>query len=182
MTKKIKFSLLSLGLVTAFLHSCKDKHSDEELITTLKITATNQVTGAISTATFADPDGDGGNGPTKFDTLRLSPNATYITSLTLTNESVTPAEDITAEIATEAVDHQFYYTTTVAGMTVKPTDLDKNNLNLGLKTSLITGAANSGRTQIVLKHKPGIKKAGDAVTVGETDIELPSGGFYTEVK
>jgi hypothetical protein len=170
-------------IVSTSLQSCKKKvvTNEEEIITTVKLTATDAL-GNVKTATFADPDGDGGGNPTKFDSLILDKNKVYQTTISVLNESVNPVQDITTEIVKEANDHQFYITTTSAGTTITTIDLDGNGLPLGTKFSITTTTISDGRLQVVLKHKPGTKKAGDAVSVGDTDIELPNGGFYISVK
>jgi hypothetical protein len=174
-------ALLAL-LASTTLHSCKkDPANEEEIITTVKLTATDAL-GNVKTATFADPDGDGGGNPTKFDSLFLDKNKVYQTTISVLNQSAIIGVDLTPEIVKEANDHQFYITTTSAGTTIATTDVDGNGLPLGTKFSITTTTVSDGRLQVVLKHKPGIKKAGDAVSVGDTDIELPNGGFYISVK
>jgi hypothetical protein len=183
MRNSIKITIASLLTLSTIVNtSCNKNDNEEELITTVKLTAVNKSTGAVTTATFADPDGDGGNGPTKFDTLKLSAGTIYETSIILLDESKSPAEDITAEVAKEADDHQFYYSTTANGVTIATTDKDANGLPLGVKTTITTTTASAGRLQVKLKHKPdGLKKAGDTDAIGDTDIELPLGGFYIDV-
>ncbi|MFM2387564.1 MAG: hypothetical protein RL660_2321 [Bacteroidota bacterium] len=184
MRNRIKMTIASALALMAIVSTGCDKHDEEEeLITTLKLTVVNKATGAVTTATFADPDGDGGNAPTKFDTLRLSSGANYETTVSLYDESTANVVDLTTEIATEANDHQFYYSTTASGVSIATTDTDANGLPLGLKANVSTSSASTGRLQIKLKHKPdGLKKAGDSDAVGETDIELPLGGFYVVVQ
>jgi hypothetical protein len=183
MKNRIKITLLSAFTLLAIANTGCNKHDDEEeLITTLKLTAVNKTTGAITTATFADPDGDGGNGPTKFDTLQLNIGTVYETSISVLDESKTDVVDITAEVVKEAAEHQFYYTTTASGVTIATTDVDANGLPLGVKTTMTTSTASTGRLQIKLKHKPdGLKKASDSDAIGETDIELPLGGFFVNI-
>ena len=73
-----------------------------------------------------------------FDTLHLKIGATYETTITLLNESVTPAKDITVEVVAEANDHQFYYTSTANGITIVTTDKDGHH-QLEFYTSDISG-------------------------------------------
>ena len=130
------------------------------------------------TATFRDPDGEGGNAPVKFDEIILKPNAVYNTAITLQNESVTPAQEITSEIAEEADDHQFFFTATAGlNVTVAYEDKDSKNLPLGLKTKITTGAASTGKLRVTLKHQAGTKN--NNISTGETDVELD---FTTKVQ
>ncbi len=175
MLKKITKKLFPLFALTLLLTACekdKEEPNEEELITTVKLDFIPVGGGASSSFTFKDLDGDGGAVPSVFQDIVLAPNKTYNVSITLTNESVTPAEDITAEVAAEGVDHQFYYTPAGANVTVNNLNNDGSGLPLGLTSTWATGAASNGTVKITLKHKPGIKAAGDLVTKGETDIEL----------
>lgn len=170
---------------TLIFSSCKkDKMpaNEEELITTLKVTLTETGSGTVTTFQFRDPDGDAGNPPTQFDDIIVKPNTTYTAVLQVLNESATPTEDITDEIKAEAGDHQFYFTVTTANVTVSNLDKDGNGLPLGLTSTWTTGTASTGKIQIVLKHKPGIKASGDPITKGDTDIELPNSGFTIKVQ
>ncbi|MFT6203711.1 MAG: hypothetical protein ACI9V1_001237 [Spirosomataceae bacterium] len=162
-----------------FLISCeKDDpviENEEELITTLtyKLTASD---GTIVEGKFQDLDGDGGNAPT-VNSMVLKPNTTYSGSITLLNESVSPIENITTEVEEEGNEHQFFFETTQANMTVSYDDADVNNLPVGLETKVVTGAASSGKLSITLKHEPnksamGVADGNIANAGGETDINV----------
>ncbi len=171
----LKF-ILPLFAVTTLITSCKkdtDEPNEEELITTVTLTFTEVGgAGATSTFIFRDLDGDGGAAPTVFNDIVLAPSKTYNMSITLTNEAKSPAEDITAEVGAEAGDHQFYFAPTGANVTITNLNNDSGGLPLGLTSTWTTGALSNGTVKITLKHKPGIKAAGDPVTKGDTDIEL----------
>ena len=177
-------SILSLALV-----ACKKEKknnvpnptnpNEEELITTFKIVFTD-VNGVLPNveAQFVDTDGPGGNNPSSFDTIRLAANATYNASITLLNESVNPAEDITVEVEEEGVDHLFCFDLTNGlNAVISRTDLDANNLPIGITTQWVLGAVSTGTTTIRLRHQPGIKTG--QCDVGETDIEL---NFHTVIQ
>jgi hypothetical protein len=177
--KKFFLGFTALALVTGF-SACKDDNpapeNPEELITTLKLTFTDSANTANTfTVTFADPDGPGGNAPTTYDSIALQTNKTYFVSAQLLNESVSPAEDITLEVEEEKDDHLFGYSST-ANVNITTTDLDNNNLPLGIQTKWKTTTASVGNTTVVLKHQPGIK-TGD-ISLGETDVEVV---FYTAI-
>ena len=170
-------SALMLLTVSLVFNACKKDDTpapvnEEELITTLQVTLTESTSGSVQTFIFRDPDGEGGSGPTEFDEIVLEAGKTYTCSLDVLNESETPAESITEEIEEESADHQFYFTPSGANITVSNLDTDTNGLPLGLNSTWTTGAASSGTIAITLKHKPGIKAGGDAITVGDTDIEV----------
>jgi hypothetical protein len=50
---------------------------------------------------------------------------------------------------------------------------------LGTTSTWTTTGVSNGTVKITLKHKPGIKAAGDPVSKGETDIEV---SFTTKVQ
>jgi hypothetical protein len=165
--------LLSAALLFTACKKDKEKENEEELITTAELTFT-EVGGAgtVSKFTFKDPDGDGGNAPTVFEPITLAPSKTYNVTVKLLNESVSPVVDVTNEVIAEAVDHQFYYAPSAANVTVSNLNNDAAGLPLGTTSRWVTGAASTGIVVFTLKHKPGIKAAGDPVTKGDTDIEL----------
>ncbi len=158
------------------LNSCKKDDpqpvNEEELITTLVVSLKDVATGFTSTFIFKDPDGEGGNGPTQFDEINMEAGKEYDCTLSVLNESVSPAEDITEEIMEEDVDHQFYFTPSGSSASVTTTDIDAVGLPVGLESNWDAGAAGTGTMKITLKHKPGEKAAGDTIAVGETDIEI----------
>ncbi|KYP16482.1 hypothetical protein, partial [Flavihumibacter sp. CACIAM 22H1] len=146
--------------------------NEEELITTVVLSFQEIGTTDAFNVVFRDTDGEGGNPPTSFDEIVLKPNADYTCSISLLNESVSPVENITDEIEEEADDHEFFLLPAGANISITRTDVDSKNLPVGLNSTWETGAASTGTVRVVLKHKPGSKAAGDAVTKGETDIDL----------
>lgn len=176
----MKISALLLASFMVVFASCKKDEddpknptdpNDSELITTFKLIMTDSA-GVLPEQTFVfrDIDGDGGQAPTEFDTITLAPNTTYLAEILLLNESVSPADTISNEVAEEANDHQFFFLNTGVNVTVTYLDSDSNGLPLGLNTKWVTGSAGSGTSRITLKHQPGIKDGTQAP--GETDVEL----------
>ena len=146
---------------------------DTEEITTVILTLEPEGKGQLVSASFKDLDGAGGTAPVKTQ-LVLKPNTTYTADLSLLNENENPPVEIHDEVQAEANDHQVFYTPSAASlMTVTVTDKDSQNRPLGLATTIVTGAAGTGKLKVVLKHQPGTKSAapGDA-TKGETDVEV----------
>ncbi len=152
--------------------------NEEELITTFKIvfTDTNGVLPNVE-AQFVDVDGPGGNNPTVFDTIRLVANATYNATITLLNEAAIPAQNITEEVEEEGVDHLFCFDLSGLNAVITRTDLDANNLPIGITSQWSIGAASAGTSTIRLRHQPGVKNG--QCDVGETDIEL---NFHTIIQ
>ena len=168
-----------IALLLGFVTSCKDDDPEEEeepeVITNLVLALTS--TAGTVEFTFEDLDGDGGNAPT-ITSGTLTANTTYTGAVTLTNKSVTPEEDITAEIQEEDKEHQFfYYSGGNADITFAYADMDDDGNPVGLATTITTGAASTGTMTIVLRHEP--NKSGSGVSGGditnaggETDIEV----------
>lgn len=180
--------IVSLTLAaTALFTSCKKDDDDpknpgdpneSELITTVRINFTDSAgTAPGVSVVFRDLDGEGGNAPTRFDTIRLQPSTTYYTEILLLNESALPADTISNEVAEEADDHLFFFLHTGVDITTTYLDQDSNGLPLGLQTKWVTGAAGTGTSRVTLKHQPGVKDGSQAP--GETDMELT---FRSEVQ
>ena len=181
---KSKFkTILFLSFIVAIISSCKEEdtppiENDEELITTVELTFTNNSDPTdISTFVFKDTDGPGGNDPETFDTIRLNTMTEYELAITLLNESVTPAEDITVEVEEEGADHQFFFEVEpIDLLSLSYNDTDVNGNPIGLINTATTNSSGDGTLTVILKHQPGIKDG--SVTTGETDIELD---FVVEV-
>jgi len=177
-------SLLSLVLVACKKEKKKEVENptnpnEQELITTFKIVFTD-ANGVLPNveAQFVDIDGPGGNNPSVFDTIRLVANATYNASITLLNESAIPTQNITQEVEEEGVDHLFCFDLTSGlNAVITRTDLDANNLPIGITSQWVLGAASTGTTTIRLRHQPGVKNG--QCDPGETDIEL---NFHTVIQ
>lgn len=173
---KKKFTAGTLFLVLIFfISSCKkDKApvNEEELITTVALRFTEAGTTNQSTFIFRDLDGEGGNAPSVFEGIQLGAGKTYNLSIIMLNETVSPADSISNEIVNEAVDHQFYFQPSGVAVNISNLNNDPLGLPLGITSTWTTGVAGNGTVRITLKHKPGLKSAGDPITVGDTDVEL----------
>lgn len=167
---------VSLFLLLSVVGCKKDPVVDpneNELITTLRVKLTEKASGTQSLFEFKDLDGFGGAAPSKFDEIVLAKGKVYDCALQLLNESKTPVDDITLEVAAEGVDHQIYLSASDALAIISNYNLDSKGLPLGItSTWTAAAAAGNGTLNITLKHKPGVKAAGDLVTKGDTDIAI----------
>lgn len=173
------FLTISVGLL--FITGCDDDDdiivNDEEVITTATLTLTPAAGGTPAVFSFLDLDGDGGNAPV-ITSADLVANTTYNASITLSNDSETPAEDITAEVQEEDDEHQFFYAISSGlNLTVDYADEDGDGNPVGLLTTFTTGDASTGNFTVTLRHEP--NKSGTGVSDGvidnaggETDIEV----------
>lgn len=149
-------------------------HNEAEVFTTVSLTLVNEADTADTVrAMFKDPDGDRGIPPVLFDSLKLGAGRNYRATLTLLDESKTPAVDMTAEVEEEGTDHQvFYAPTTGLHLTVHYRDKDAENRPLGIETHFMSGNASEGFLRLTLKHQPGMKSATSTASTGETDVEV----------
>ncbi|MCU0452120.1 MAG: hypothetical protein MUE68_00515 [Bacteroidetes bacterium] len=165
------------------LPACKEKDptapSDDiehEVITSVTLVLRDSVTSAVRTASWRDADGPGGAAPVA-DTLFLAAGRTYLGSILLLNESVTPTDTLNVEIEEQANQHQFFYTPTggISSLVgIERTDRDTNtpSLPVGLQFKLRTsgGGPSTGGLGIVLSHYDGIPKT--ATPGPESDIDI----------
>lgn len=174
--------LFSLLLAVTVVTSCDDDDpepvNEEELITTVRVTFTNQANASdVKTALFVDSDGEGGNAPS-ITNPTLSANSTYSVSIEFLNESETPAEDITEEVAEEDYEHQvFYVVGSGLNLTYSYGDEDRDGNPLGLSGSAVTTTASNGTLTVLLLHEPnktasGVAAGDPANAGGETDVEV----------
>lgn len=166
-------TFFSLLISATIMTSCSNDDDnpvvvdEEEVITTMTVSLNS---GEIVLKS-EDLDGDGPDAPVISVSGNLAANTTYTGSIELLNETVTPADNITAEVNEEATEHQFFFGTSGSITGTAYTDTDDNGNPVGLTFELTTGAAGTGTLQITLRHEP--KKPNDgslADAGGETDI------------
>lgn len=160
---KISTTILAVSLLTAA--SCKKEAvaDEQENLNVLKIKL------GTTTFTWSDTDGAGGAAP-KIDTIRLTPNGSFSSEITLQDGSANPVKDLTAEVVAESNDHLFVYKPT-GNLTVTDISKDGNGKAFGHTATVKTTAVGTGTLQILLKHLPN-KSATDPSTTGETDIDV----------
>ena len=173
--------LLALLFISSLAVGCSsdddghgdDHDSEEELITTVIYTLTNNANNAdVVTLTFTDLDGEGGADGTYDISGPLTANATYTGGIKLWNATENPAEDITEEVEGEADEHEFFYSST-AGLTITKTDVDGDGNPVGIETTVTTGSAATGTLTVILKHEPTKPNNGTATGAGgSTDVEV----------
>jgi hypothetical protein len=175
----------SLAALALALAACDDDPTEngggpgeQEVITEVGVTLTPQAGGAAQTATITDPDGAGVQNPEpQVGTLVLAPGASYDGSVTFTDATKTPPEDITAEVEEEAEAHRVFYTVDAAHaatVTVTDLDLDANNAPLGL-TFTVNAAAGAvsgseGTIEVRLSHYDEEPKGDGSEPSDETDV------------
>ncbi len=108
----------------------------------------------------------------------MKANTTYAAQILLSDKSKTPATDVTAEIKDRQNIHLFVYTpTTGLNLTVTITDKDTNPAPgpypVGLQANMVTGAASTGKLNVVLRHQPNTKDG--TAAPGSTDLDTNFG-------
>ncbi|CAN1490081.1 hypothetical protein MCETHM1_00169 [Flavobacteriaceae bacterium] len=167
--------------------SCNDDDApapvnEEELITTITAIYTPVGGGSVVTLQYKDLDGDGPGAPVKTVSGPFEPNKTYNGVVTFRNESVSPAEDLTAEVKEEGDAHQVFYqkTGTLNAFTYRTaaSNLDKNGKPIGLESVFTTIGVAGGTLKITLKHEPNKSAAG----VSSGDITNAGGATDAEAE
>ena len=168
--------LAILFISTLTFTTCSDDDHDdhdheEELISNVTYKLSNG--SDIVTLSFEDLDGEGGNAGTYDVSGPLKANTTYTGVIKLENRTEDPSEDITVEVKTEGDEHEFFYSSSISGVTISKTDNDANGNPLGIETSVVTTDAGSGTITVILKHEPTKPNNGTATSAGgSTDVEV----------
>jgi hypothetical protein len=177
--QKSKILFIGIVILTLLFSACEKTPiipNGEEVITTLRYSLSPSGGGTPVVLTFQDLDGDGGNSPI-ITGGTLEANQTYTGTLTLLNETVDPVDNISTEVEEEDADHQFFFESTVSGLSIQYTDMDDDGNPLGLSSTLTTTTAGSGTLKITLRHEPnksatGVSTGDISNAGGETDIEV----------
>lgn len=173
--KRIITILLGVGLLLQVACKKDVKNPDDDsahgAITTLSIKFSQ---GGILKyeAIFDDPDGPGGNAPVRFDDIILNAGQTYDASITLTNKTKTPSEDMTQTIKDAGHQHQFFFVPSgITGLNINLTDKDRLNLPIGLQSNWQTPTTpQNGVVRITLRHIAFGKSASSNINSGHSDI------------
>ncbi len=140
-----KITLVAFSVLLIAMLSCKkDKDlqplpppvtNSPELITSMKLIFTDSATTSnVYSAFFNDPDGPGGSAPVQFDTIKLSPNKTYLVNLILLDQTKNPVDTVSKEIWKERDDHLFFFQYSGVSIQALYLDVDSKNLPVGLST------------------------------------------------
>lgn len=173
-------SVLLIGLLFLGLSACEKEPpvipNQEEIITNMELELVPVGGGASTTLTFSDIDGDQGE-PAVINGGTLQSTTVYNGTISLSNQSVTPSEDIGEEVLEEGDEHQFFFQSDITDLVVSYGDMDVNSLPIGLQVQVTTGAAGTGELTVTLRHEPVKDAAGVAAgditnAGGETDIEV----------
>lgn len=184
LSRSLPCALLSLVLLPSA--ACDDvggSENENEVITTVSLSFAPMGGGAAITASFDDPDGDGGAAPT-IDPINLTAGTTYALSVRFLNKLEDPAEEITDEVRDEGDEHQLFFTGTAvngpasdrpgAPLAHTYADADGASLPIGL-SSTVVATAGAGQLTVTLRHVPPLD--GAAVKTADLAGRVKSGGI-----
>ena len=176
MNKKQIIQLLSLTLIT-LVFSCKKasvakNETEHEAINRVELIF-KQGSTVVATAIAEDPDGDGGNPPSRIDQINLQVNKTYDVEVKFINIINGVTKDITPTIKQQGREHEVFFVLSGLNLPIQKTDVDGNGFPIGLKSIWVTGStAANGSVLLKLMHKPLIKGANDSPSKGHSDIAI----------
>ncbi|MSP08664.1 MAG: hypothetical protein EXR15_08405 [Chitinophagaceae bacterium] len=119
-----------------------------------------------------DADGDGGNPPSRIDTIFAQPNKQYSVVVKIFNIKNGVSKDLTATIQSQGVSHEFYFIPTKITAVIQKTDRDKNGYPIGIQSNWQFSAMGSGSILLKLMHKTALKGPNDGPNVGHSDIQI----------
>lgn len=168
-----KQSLIALFSFAAGLlftiSSCKktDNETATENITRVTLHFTGD--GVDTSFVWSDIDGPGGNNPI-VPVIALPAGKTLTCSIGFWDDSVSPVNELTPEIAAENKVHLVVYSTVLQTLQIQYADTDDNGAPLGLATQWITHGISEGTVTVTLHHEPS-DKSNLASPGGEVDYE-----------
>jgi hypothetical protein len=179
----MKHQLINISIVILLLSvaACKKKstvvNDGTEIITTVELTFKDSANTAATSLIYVweDIDGIGGNRPNQQDSIILDSAKTYFMDIRLIDKSKNPEVIVSDAIKSAGADHQFYVNLAANfGIKIFVADFDTINLPIGFNQKWqMKGRKQKGLIlNLVLKHKPGKKTAGDGATIGDTDLDV----------
>lgn len=177
-------NLLFIPAFAFLVFGCKDndpqKEDVPELITKVTLTFV-PTSGSPVIVTATDPDGDGIQNIKQDGAIKLQQNTNYTLSIQLINGLADPSSDeynVTNEVESEGVEHQFYFSWTNDAFANTSVDYslskDANGLPLGLTTLWKSAdkTVDAATFHVTLKHQPGLKSSTSTINDGETDLDI----------
>lgn len=128
--------------------------------------------GSSKTFMLEDPDGDGGNPPSRIDTITAQANKQYTVVVKLYNITNGAAKDVSSTIQAQGASHEFYFIPTGITVAIQKTDKDKNGYPIGFQSNWQFSTAGTGSILLKLMHKTALKGPNDGPNVGHSDIQI----------
>ena len=182
--KQITGFLLTVLIVVIATTGCKkannpNNETEHEAVNGVDLIF-KQGSTVVATYTAEDPDGDGGNPPSRIDKIVLQAGVTYNVEVRLRNISNGVSKDISASIKSQGKEHEFYFLPSGVAISVLKTDTDSNGFPVGFNSTWTAGTTKAtGKVQLKLMHKPRIKGPNDDPSKGHSDLTID---FITEIQ
>ena len=176
MLKKYLIGMLCIALSVSEI-SCKkasmaNNESEHQAINRIEMLF-KQGGNTVSTIVAEDPDGDGGNPPSRIDNINLDINKTYDVEVKFFNISNGVTKDLSLSILQQGTQHEVYFVLSGLTLPIEKKDKDENGFPIGLISQWKTGnAVGKGSLLLKLMHKPLIKGANDDPNKGHSDIAI----------
>ncbi len=173
MKKYFLYAIVALIIVSCSKdNDTPEAVNEEEVITTMTVTLSPSDGSSSIILQTKDLDGDGPNSPEVTVSGSLKTGVVYSGSISLLNETETPAENITEEVEEESDEHQFFFTVgSGLDASTEYLNFDTGGNPLGTQFSLTAGLVSSGALTVTLRHEPKKPNSGLQDAGGETDIE-----------
>jgi hypothetical protein len=171
------FALILFVAFVASVSSCKKasmakNETEHEAINRVELIF-KQGGNTVATIVAEDPDGDGGNPPSKIDAINLQANQTYNVEVKFFNIINGSTKDVTSTIQQQAKEHEIYFILSGLNFPIEKKDFDANGFPLGLISQWKTGNASAqGSVLLKLMHKPLVKGPNDDPSKGHSDIAV----------
>jgi hypothetical protein len=172
--KKIIFLFILFALVASSCKKTTKPNDENEHQAINKVVLTFTLPGgAAQTFLAEDPDGDGGNPPTRVDTIRLMKSQLYTVSFQVFNVVNGVEKNITPTIVAQGRSHEVFFIPSGVAISITKTDRDLSGFPIGVSSTWQTILPANGQVLVKLMHKTGIKGPNDSPDKGHSDLELP---------
>jgi hypothetical protein len=163
---------LSVSAISCKKASMANNESEHQAINRIEMLFKQGGT-TVSTIVAEDPDGDGGNPPSRIDNINLDINKIYDVEVKFFNISNGFTKDLSSTILQQAKQHEVYFIISGLTLPVEKKDKDDNGFPIGLISQWKTGnAVGKGTVLLKLMHKPLVKGANDDPNKGHSDIAI----------
>jgi hypothetical protein len=174
--KKIKLGAICTAFIILLVGCSKNvsnpnDENEHEAINKIELVFA-ETGGATKSFVIEDPDGDGGNPPSRIDTIKINSNKQYNVTVKVYNIASGVIKEVSSTILDEATSHEFYFIPSGVSVSIQKTDKDKNGNPIGLLSSWQTASAGTGSILFKLMHKTALKGPNDGPNVGHSDIQL----------
>ena len=163
---------LSVSAISCKKASMANNESEHQAINRIEMLFKQGGT-TVSTIVAEDPDGDGGNPPSRIDNINLDINKIYEVEVKFFNISNGVTKVLSSTILQQAKQHEVYFIISGLTLPVEKKDKDDNGFPIGLISQWKTGnAVGKGTVLLKLMHKPLVKGANDDPNKGHSDIAI----------